>query len=115
VRRRGLVAAREAPAQVAQRQGIDSSFFTLFSYTADVGPFTAGEARDLIASAPVPVPEADVRWMLEQSHGWPLLLQILCREWLVAMEDGLTDATWRATGLRQLAPFRALLASPESG
>ena len=65
----------------------------------------------MIASAPRPFPEADVRWILDQSQGWPFLVQILCRERLVAFEEGTTDDAWHATGLRQLEPFRALLAS----
>ena len=34
-----------------------------------------------------------------------MLLQILCRERLIAFEENETDEEWREEGLRQIAPF----------
>ena len=48
-------------------------------------------------------------WILSQSQGWPMLLQILCRERLFSLgeEDGSDD--WKEEGLQQIAAFRHLL------
>ena len=62
-----------------------------------------------LANAPHSFAEVDIAWILEQSGRWPLLLQILGRERLSALEDGETDEAWRAEGLRQIAQFRHLL------
>ena len=35
-----------------------------------------------------------------------MLLQILCRERLLALSEGETGAGWRADALYQIAPFR---------
>ena len=84
-------------------------FFNIFGYTASLGALTQAEARTLIASAPQSFPAADVEWLLGTSGGWPLLLQILCRERLVALEEEEPEEVWQAEGLQQIAPFRHLL------
>ena len=105
-----VMAASELPTEVARHQGIGSPFFNIFAYTADLAPLTEAEATTLIASSPIPFPDTDVEWILAQSGRWPLLLQILCRERLIALEENEAEDVWRAEGLRQLAPFRHLLA-----
>jgi hypothetical protein len=103
-----VLATRGQPHLIAGQAGLGSPFFNIFGYTADLGPLTEDEARELITSAPVPFPEADVEWILAQSGRWPFLLQILCRERLAALEDGEADDRWRDDGLRQLTPFTYL-------
>jgi hypothetical protein len=88
-----------------------SPFFNIFGYTAILKPLTETEARVLIDSSPISFAPDDVEWILEQSGRWPILLQILCRERLITLEDGETDITWREEGLQQIAPFQYLLAS----
>ncbi len=99
-----VLAAPEPPAQLAQHSGLGSPFFNIFAYTAYLGPFSEEEARSLIASAPIPFPEADVAWILQQSGRWPMPLQILCRERLLSLNEA-DGAEWRADALRQVAPF----------
>jgi hypothetical protein len=70
------------------------------------------EAYQLIASSPIPFTEEDRTWILEQSHCYPLLLQILCRERLFDLEEGDSSNAWQAEGLQQLAPFLHLLNLP---
>jgi len=101
-----VLAAHEAPSQLAQHSGLGSPFFNIFGYTAVLPPLTEPEARQLIASSPIPFPEEDVTWLLEQSGGWPMPLQILCRERLLALEEGETGRQWQAEALRQIEPFR---------
>lgn len=99
-----VLAAPEPPEQLARHSGLGSPFFNIFAYTAYLGPFSEEEARSLITSAPVPFPEVDVEWILQQSGRWPMPLQILCRERLLSLNE--TDgAEWRADALRQVAPF----------
>jgi len=104
-----VLVARKPPDELAQRSGLGSNFFSIFGYAATLGPLTEPEARELIASSPISFPDADVEWILAQSKRWPILLQILCRERLIALEHGETGDAWREEGLRQMEPFRYLL------
>src|SRR5204863_8814350 len=71
------------PGEVARQSQHGSPFFNIFGYAAVLGPFATDEAEALLASSPLPFPPADRKFMLEQSAGWPILLQILCRERLL--------------------------------
>jgi hypothetical protein len=104
-----VLTAHESPGQLAHQSGHSSPFFNIFGYTATLGPLRELEARELIASSPIPFPPNDVDWILVQSGRWPLLLQILCRERLITLEEGEPSHVWREDGLRQMAPFRRLL------
>jgi len=106
-----VLTAQEPPDQLARHSGIGSPFFNIFGYTVTLGPLAEVEARELIASAPIPFPAGDVDWIIAQSARWPLLLQILCRERLITLEDNEPGDDWREDGLRQMAPFRHLLES----
>ncbi len=103
-----VLATPELPAELAHGTGRTSRFFNIFADTRFLGPLTEAEAWELIASSPMPFPAEDIKWILEQSGRWPLLLQILCRECLFSFEDGETTG-WREEGLVQIAPFRFLL------
>jgi len=105
-----LVAAHGPPAQLAIETGQVSPFFNMFQ-TLALGPFPESEARELIASSPLPFPPDDVTWIVEQSGRWPLLVQILCQERLLALELGDTSDDWQGEGLRRLADFPDLLPS----
>jgi hypothetical protein len=110
-----VLAAHESPGQLADRSNIGSPFFNIFGYTATLGPLTEEEARELVASSPISFSPADVDWIIDQSECWPMLLQILCRERLVALEEDEVSDTWQQDGLDQMASFRHLLASSEPG
>jgi predicted nucleic acid-binding protein len=69
---------------------------------------TEAEARELIASSPMPFAAEDVEWILTQSKCWPLLLQILCRERLFTLEHGEMGDDWHQEGLQQMQPFTHL-------
>lgn len=100
-----MLASHEPPDALAQHQGLGSPFFNIFGYTAVLGPLSEEAARELIASSPLPFSTADTEWILEQSQRWPMPLQILCRERLVALEAGESGAEWQTDALRQIAPF----------
>ena len=104
-----VLATRDLPAKLARRNNRSSDFFSIFAYTAFLGPLTQTEAQTLIASSPAPFPTEDVDWILTQSQRWPLLIQILCRERYITLEEGNLGPAWREEGLRQLAPFEHLL------
>ncbi len=104
-----VLVARKSPDELAHHSGLGSHFFNIFGYTTTLGPLTEPEARELIAGSPTPFPPADIDWILAQSERWPILLQILCRERLVALENGESGDAWRAEGLRQMEPFSHLL------
>jgi hypothetical protein len=83
-----VLATHELPMELARQTGHSSPFFNIFGETRFLGSLIEAEARELIASSPIPFPAEDVEWILEQSGCWLLLLQILCRERLFALEDG---------------------------
>ncbi len=101
-----ILSSAETPDRLAGQSGHGSPFFNIFGYVANLGPLKGEEARALIASSPTPFPQADVEWILAESGCWPMLLQILCRERLLALSEGETGAGWRADALYQIAPFR---------
>ena len=103
-----VLATPESPIDLATSTGHSSPFFNIFGYTTTLGALTEPEARELIASSPMPFPAEDVGWILTQSKCWPLLLQILCRERLFSLEDGEMGDKWREVGLEQLKPFADL-------
>jgi hypothetical protein len=104
-----ILSSRESPGQLARHNDFGSPFFNIFGYTALLGPFSDDEARQLISLSSIPFSDEDVTWVLEHSGRWPMLLQILCRERLLSLEDGETGPTWREDALRQLEPFRYLM------
>jgi hypothetical protein len=108
-----VLATHTSPVELAHASGRSSPFLNIFGYTAMLGPFNEAEARALIASAPLPIPEADVEWILQQSGRWPILLQALCRERWASLNEGDDSDDWRAEGLRQIAPYRHLLGTDE--
>jgi hypothetical protein len=105
-----VLTAHDAPARLAQERGKPSPFFNIFQIL-ELGPLTEAEARELIASSPVPFAPTDVAWILEQSGQWPCLLQILCQARLHALGEGEDGTAWREDGLRQAAPFRYLVSA----
>ncbi len=104
-----VLATHSSPIELAHNTGHSSPFFNIFGYTTTLGALTEAEARELIASSPIPFPEEDVEWILMQSGRFPLLVQILCMERLFILEDGETGDEWREEGLRQIQPFAHLL------
>jgi hypothetical protein len=102
-----VLATPESPIDLAHHTGHSSPFFNIFGYTTTLAPLTESEARELIASSPIPFSAADTAWILAASEGWPILLQILCRERLFSLEEG--DASnWQKEGLQQITPFSRL-------
>ncbi|NEU75232.1 CHAT domain-containing protein [Hassallia byssoidea VB512170] len=104
-----ILATHSSPIELAHNTGHSSPFFNIFGYTATLGALTEAEARELIASSPIPFSDEDVEWILTQSRCFPLLLQILCMERLFILEDGDNSDDWRDEGLRQMQPFAHLL------
>ncbi|AFZ03650.1 AAA family ATPase [Calothrix sp. PCC 6303] len=103
-----ILATHESPIDLARSNGHSSPFFNIFGYTATLGSFKEQEAQELIASSPIPFPEDDVEWIIQQSQHIPLLLQILCREKLFTLEDR-DDNNWREEAMEQIQPFMHLL------
>ena len=101
-----VLTSHAPPEQLAQHSGLGSPFFNIFGYTAQLGPLKEAEAQQFISSTPIPFPEADAAWILEESDRWPFLMQILCRERLLSLEE--KETHWQEEALRQMAPFRKL-------
>lgn len=98
------------PHELAKTQdGGGSPFFNIFGYSATLGPLSPAESRQLIASSPIPFSEADIEWILEQSGGWPILVQILSRERFLSLLEDSSDDEWRTAAVEQMMPFRHLI------
>lgn len=104
-----ILATPESPINLAHHTGHSSPFFNIFGYTTRLGVLPEAEARELISSSPMPFFEEDTSWILDRSGGWPLLLQILCRERLVYLEEGDLSEDWQEEGVEQIRPFQYLL------
>lgn len=107
-----VLATPQNPVDLAHHTGHSSPFFNIFGYTTTLGALTEPEARELIASSPIPFAEEDVSWILTHSQCYPLLLQILCRERLFYLEEKDLSEAWQAEGLQQITPFSHLLNQP---
>jgi len=105
-----VLASAHPPHELAARHAsAGSPFFNIFGYSATLGPLGDAEARGLLASSPLPFSEGDTDWILRESGGWPILLQILARERLLALQEGLQNDEWKPEAQRQMQPFRHLL------
>jgi hypothetical protein len=107
-----VVSAHADPISLTNDQSKDSPFHNLFN-SYELGPFRTEEAHELIRTSPLPFAEADVAWILAQSQGWPVLVQILCQERLLALETDEKGDGWKIEGLRRVKPFAYLLQSGE--
>ncbi len=103
-----VLSSAQPPDVLAQHQGMGSPFFNIFGYTAVLGPLSEEGAKQLIATAPIQFAARDVEWILTESGRWPMPLQILCRERLLALSEGETGDDWREEALRQLEPLRRM-------
>ncbi|MEM9162777.1 MAG: AAA family ATPase [Cyanobacteria bacterium P01_F01_bin.4] len=104
-----ILASHEAPMQLASHTGHSSPFFNIFGYTTTLGPLSHNEAGELIARSPIPFSADETEWILTHSGGWPFLLQILCSNRLMALENQERDNVWQTEGLDQIADFQYLL------
>ncbi len=101
-------------AELAQERGMSSPFFNIFGHTLTLECFTEKEARELIVCSPQPLQEVD--WMLQKSHRWPALLQILCDVQLQSLQTG--SPNWQEEGLRRIEGnkyYKHLLELPGEG
>jgi len=106
-----LLTAHATPALLAHEYGKPSPFFNIFGHTVTLGPLYDPEARELVASSPIPFTPDDIEWILAQSGRWPVLLQFLSDTCLTALEESQTGRAWRKEGLRRIEPLRYLLES----
>lgn len=103
-----IVASKEYPhALQSQVKESSSPFLNIFGHTLKLGPLTPSEAQELIDSSPQPFPVEDVAWILAQSQGWPVLLQVLCQARLDTLNEN--SDTWKDEALVQTAPYHHLL------
>lgn len=101
-----VLSSRLPPTQLAYSTGHSSPFFNIFGYATTLGPLSDPEAKQLIASSPIPFSAVDAEWILEHSQGWPFLLQVLCTVRLIALENRHSDTNWQVEGLEQINAFQ---------
>jgi len=79
--------------KTAHQLGKPSPFFNIFGQI-ELGPLTEQEARELLQY--VSLSQDDAEWILEKSHYWPVLLQVLCQIRLDSEND------WKKVGLETI-------------
>jgi TIR domain len=104
-----VLATPESPIDLARNTGHSSPFFNIFGYTTTLTSLMETEARELVASSPLPFSESDTEWILSHGGRWPLLLQILCSTRLFYLEDENLSDDWQIESLEQTAKFHGLL------
>ncbi|HZU86671.1 MAG TPA: ATP-binding protein, partial [Anaerolineaceae bacterium] len=105
-----IIASQKEPFELFYQSERPSPFFNIFGHTVTLGPITEGDARALIGNSPTPFDPGAVDWILQASHIWPALIQILCQEHLLTLEENAADKeAWKTEGLKKIAPFRHLL------
>ncbi len=109
----GLVVTAHDMQKMAQYEGKASPFFGIFS-TIYLEPFTQEEAKEMLASSPIPFEDQDRDWMLKESGCWPALLQILCHERLLALQENQIDEHWKEEGLKRLQAYHDLFQIKEN-
>lgn len=102
-----VVTARTS-ASIAKMAAHGSPFYNALAHTVSLGPLTEEEARELIVAGAGSFTDNDVKWMLEKSGRWPLLLQLLCRARVAADAAG-SRRQWREEGLSAIARYPQLL------
>jgi len=90
-----VIGCKQSPYDYSDQFGLSSPFFNIFGYTTTLGKFDEDEAFSLIESSPVSFTESDKEWILENSHCYPRLLQILCWERLASWEEDQRKSCWR--------------------
>lgn len=91
--------------------GEQSPFLNIFGHHLALAPFSDEEARELIATSPIPFSAADVDWMLNISQRWPAPLQALCLvRWRSLLQGGGSD--WKDEALQNMKPYGHLIGAP---
>ena len=104
-----VVTAHEPIQTLVKDSGKKSPFFNIFGHPVHLKPLAKTEALELINSFARPLPAADTDWLLQNSGGWPALLQLLCDARLLALEEGDNSDAWKTEGLERIEPFVELL------
>jgi len=81
--------------QMAHQVGKPSPFFNIFGQI-ELGPLTKQEGRELLSY--VSLSQDDAEWILEKSHYWPVLLQLLCQ---IRLNFG-EHQDWKNAGLETI-------------
>jgi hypothetical protein len=103
-----LVTAHEPLPKLAQDANKPSPFFNMFGAFLELEPFTLEEAREFLTYLPNNVPQKDKEWILEKSRNWPVLLQHLCDERLIALKDRQSETIWKTNALKRIDQYQHL-------
>jgi TIR domain/AAA ATPase domain len=95
-----VLAIPESPIELAHNTGHSSPFFNIFGYTTILGALTESEVRELVNSSPLPFAAKDIDWILNHNDCWPHLLQILCHERLLYLQEEDLSDEWQQKELR---------------
>jgi len=90
--------------RIANEQGKTSPFSNVFE-SLTIQPFTESETLELLSYAPQPLAEEDKIWIWEQSQGWSVLVQILCK---VALDKQEYGQQWQQMGIEKLKSYQYL-------
>jgi hypothetical protein len=109
-----LMTARESVQVLAKNAGKPSPFFNLFGHTLELEAFTDDEAQDFLNNFPGKLSSKDRQWILDNSGGWPVFLQMICDERLIALEEKQLDELWKVEALKRIKTFQESSSRPIS-
>jgi len=109
-----LMTARENIQVLAKNAGKPSPFFNLFGHTLELEEFTDSEARDFLNHFPQKLSLEDRQWILDNSGCWPVFLQIISDQRLIALEEKQSDEVWKAEALKRIKTFQEYSSQPIS-
>lgn len=109
-----LMTARESVQVLAKNAGKPSPFFNLFGHTLELEAFTDDEAQDFLNHFPGKLSSKDRQWILDNSGGWPVFLQMICDERLIALEEKQLDEHWKVEALKRIKTFQESSSRPIS-
>jgi hypothetical protein len=104
-----VLATPENPVELAKNNNHSSPFFNIFGYLAPLGSLMGDEAEELIEVSEIDLTPEGKAWILEKSQSWPILLQMLCREYYFAQEDGLSKKELEDSSVPMFSQYQHLL------
>lgn len=100
-----VLTSRTPPQALLDHRGESSPFLNTIGHVIRLGPFDERTAGQLIAHSPRSFAADDVKWIVEQSRGWPALIQLLCDIRLAALEQKRLTDSWKRDAVARSEPL----------
>lgn len=103
-----IISSQKNIIDLTMYDGEQSPFLNIFGHHIAMAPFTEEEARQLIASSPIPFDPADIDWIITTSNRWPAPLQALCSARWRSLQEGQAGEAWKTEALQAMKSYHHL-------